>query len=116
VLVHPRDLDERPSDFCTACDPVDEQSETAKPIHVVDSTPLTLQHDTRLISAHVQEDVESFADRRRRLMAKPQKALRSSSWRVLVLVLFAFNVAVIGARQELVLGPRFAGQPAPTWL
>jgi predicted Zn finger-like uncharacterized protein len=52
--------------------------------------------------AALAEDEESFTARRRRLMVKRQRARRSSRWTALVLVLFAFNVALIGARSEVV--------------
>ena len=45
---------------------------------------------------------ESFIARRRRLQTKRQKSRRASRWTAIVLVLFAFNVAVIGARNEVV--------------
>lgn len=48
------------------------------------------------------EDMETFAARRRRLRSKRQKARRSSRWTAIVLVLLAFNVAIIGARSEVV--------------
>jgi predicted Zn finger-like uncharacterized protein len=49
-----------------------------------------------------QEDIESFAARRQRLKARRQKANRSSRWTAIILVLLAFNVALIGARNEVV--------------
>lgn len=55
------------------------------------------------------DDVETFAARRQRLKVKRQQARRSSRWTALVLVLFAFNVALIGARSEVV---RFFPQTA----
>jgi predicted Zn finger-like uncharacterized protein len=48
------------------------------------------------------EDVESYAVRRKRLQARRREARRSSRWTAVILVLFAFNVAVIGARNEVV--------------
>jgi hypothetical protein len=47
-------------------------------------------------------DSESFIARRRRLQSKRQKSRRTSRWTAVVLVLLAFNVAVIGARNEVV--------------
>jgi predicted Zn finger-like uncharacterized protein len=55
------------------------------------------------------EDIESFAARRDRLKTRRQHARRSSRWTALILVLFAFNVALIGARGEVV---RFLPQTA----
>jgi len=54
-------------------------------------------------------DSESFVARRRRLQTKRQKSRRASRWTAIVLVLFAVNVAVIGARNEVV---RFLPQTA----
>jgi predicted Zn finger-like uncharacterized protein len=48
------------------------------------------------------EDIETFAARRRRMQSKRQKSKRSSRWTAVILVLFAFNVALIGARHEVV--------------
>jgi predicted Zn finger-like uncharacterized protein len=48
------------------------------------------------------EETESFAARRRRLHDKRQKARQSSRWTAVVLGLLAFNVALIGARAEVV--------------
>jgi len=47
-------------------------------------------------------DSESFIARRRRLQTKREKSRRASRWTAIVLVLFAFNVALIGARSEVV--------------
>jgi predicted Zn finger-like uncharacterized protein len=52
--------------------------------------------------AKADDDSESFVARRRRLQAKRQKSRRSSRWTAIVLVLFAFNVALVGARNEVV--------------
>jgi predicted Zn finger-like uncharacterized protein len=48
------------------------------------------------------EDVESYAVRRQRLQARRKQSRRSSRWTAVILVLFAFNVAVVGARNEVV--------------
>ena len=48
------------------------------------------------------EDIESFAARRERLRARRQSKRRSSRWTAIVLVLVAFNVALVGARNEVV--------------
>ncbi len=48
------------------------------------------------------DDVETFAARRQRLKARRLKARKSSRWTALILVLFAFNVALVGARNEVV--------------
>jgi hypothetical protein len=55
------------------------------------------------------DEIENFAARRKRLQARRRQARRSSRWTALILVLFAFNVALIGARSEVV---RFFPQTA----
>jgi predicted Zn finger-like uncharacterized protein len=55
------------------------------------------------------DEAENFVARRKRLQAQRVKARRSSHWTALILVLFAFNVALIGARSEVV---RFFPQTA----
>jgi predicted Zn finger-like uncharacterized protein len=60
-------------------------------------------------SAADTDEIENFAARRKRMQAKRNKARRSSRWTALVLVLFAFNVALVGARSEVV---RFLPQTA----
>lgn len=47
-------------------------------------------------------DIESFAARRERLQARRRNRQRTSRWAALLLVLFAGNVALVGARQEVV--------------
>ena len=48
------------------------------------------------------EEVESFAARRQRLQARRKQTRRSSRWTAVILVLVAFNVALVGARNEVV--------------
>jgi predicted Zn finger-like uncharacterized protein len=48
------------------------------------------------------DDIESFAARRERMQARRKKSRRSSRWTAILLVLFSLNVAVIGARDEVV--------------
>jgi len=48
------------------------------------------------------EDVESYAARRQRMRARRKQSRRSSRWTAIVLVLFAVNVALVGARDEVV--------------
>jgi predicted Zn finger-like uncharacterized protein len=55
------------------------------------------------------EDIESFAARRERLRSKRDTKRRSSRWTALILLLLAFNVALIGARNDVV---RFLPQTA----
>ena len=48
------------------------------------------------------EDIESFAARRQRLQSRRKQKRRSSRWTAVLLLLFAVNVALIGARNEVV--------------
>ena len=48
------------------------------------------------------EEVESFAARRQRLQTRRKHTRRSSRWTAVILVLVAFNVALVGARNEVV--------------
>lgn len=48
------------------------------------------------------EEAESFAARRERLRTRRTRSYRSSRWTAVILLLFAFNVAVVGARNEVV--------------
>jgi len=48
------------------------------------------------------EDVENFAARRQRLQARRKKRRTASRWTAILLLLFAANVALIGARSEVV--------------
>jgi predicted Zn finger-like uncharacterized protein len=47
-------------------------------------------------------DAESFAARRQRMQIQRKQARRSSRWAAGILVLVAFNVALVGARNEVV--------------
>ncbi len=48
------------------------------------------------------DDIESYAARRERMKARRKQSRRSSRWTAIVLVLFSINVALIGARDEVV--------------
>src|SRR5262249_32094735 len=49
-----------------------------------------------------RDEVDNLGGRGRRLQGRRTRARRSSRWTALILVLFAFNVALIGARSEVV--------------
>jgi predicted Zn finger-like uncharacterized protein len=78
------------------------------PVTVADSPPLAPPLDHMPLpepTAAPEPDPaesESFIARRRRLQSKRQKSRRTSRWVAVILVLFAFNVAVIGGRGEVV--------------
>lgn len=62
-----------------------------------------------LAAGSESDEIENFTARRKRLQARRRQVRRSSRWTALILVLFAFNVALIGARSEVV---RFFPQTA----
>jgi predicted Zn finger-like uncharacterized protein len=53
-------------------------------------------------AAFDSEDDESFAARRQRLQGRRKRSRRSSRWTAVILVLVACNVALVGARNEVV--------------
>jgi hypothetical protein len=70
-----------------------------------DSPPLVPPlPQTRFIDnpAPEAEEVESFAARRDRMRSRRENKRRSSRWTAIILVLVAFNVALVGARNEVV--------------
>lgn len=84
-----------------------------EPVDIADAPSLVppIEHVPFAEPAPVEadEEIETFAARRKRLQARRKVARRSSRWTAIVLVLFAINVAVIGARNEVV---RFLPQTA----
>jgi predicted Zn finger-like uncharacterized protein len=88
----------------------EEPTHAAEPVAVEDAPSLVppLDHTDRPESdgAHETEtdsdDIESYAARRQRLQTRRKQARRSSRWTAVALVLFAMNVALIGARNEVV--------------
>ena len=80
------------------------------PVTVIDAPPIAPEEPSAAPEATAETDeIENFAVRRKRLQARRSKERRSSRWTALILVLFAFNVALIGARSEVV---RFFPQTA----
>jgi predicted Zn finger-like uncharacterized protein len=80
-------------------------AEETVPITDAPSLVPPIEHTPELDAPHAAadtEDVESFAARRKRLQTKRKTSRRSSRWTAVVLVLFAFNVALVGARNEVV--------------
>jgi predicted Zn finger-like uncharacterized protein len=95
-------------------DLVPHEETTTEPVAITDAPSLVppIEHAPLPIAANAEldsEDIETFAARRQRLQARRQQARRSSRWTALILVLFAFNVALIGSRSEVV---RFLPQTA----
>jgi len=87
------------------------------PVTVTDAPPIAPEEPSAAAKATTDTDeIENFAVRRKRLQGRRiklqgrrNKERRSSRWTAFILVLFAFNVALIGARSEVV---RFFPQTA----
>lgn len=79
------------------------QDHAPEPLAIADAPSLVppIEHE-RSPDAADSEDVDTFAVRRLRLKSRRQQARRSSRWTAIILVLFAFNVALVGARSEVV--------------
>lgn len=58
--------------------------------------------DDEAPAEHRDDELETFAARRRRMQVKRQKNKRSSRWTAVILVMLAFNIALLGARGEIV--------------
>jgi predicted Zn finger-like uncharacterized protein len=90
------------------------ENNAPEPVAITDAPSLVppIEHEPLPHAANAEldsEDIESFAARRQRLKARRQKARKSSRWTAVILVLFAFNVALVGSRNEVV---RFLPQTA----
>ena len=77
----------------------------AEPAQIADGPSLVppIEHEPLPdAEAAPDEEAESFAARRDRLRARRKKSRLSSRWTALALVLVAFNVALVGARHDVV--------------
>ena len=72
-----------------------------EPAIIVDTPSLVPPIEHELLEQDFEE-IESFAVRRQRLQARRKQTRRSSRWTAIILVLVAFNVTLIGARNEVV--------------
>ncbi len=88
-------------------------AEAAEPVNIADAPPLAPPHETPFHAdggndffsgppVNEPDDNADFAARRARLKNKRKKSSRNSRWIAIALVLFALNVAVLGARSEIV--------------
>jgi predicted Zn finger-like uncharacterized protein len=87
--------------------PLTEHSALEIPATIADAPSLVppLEHVALPGNAEAEidsEDIESFAARRQRLQARRKEKRRSSRWTAIILLLLAFNVAVVGARNDVV--------------
>jgi predicted Zn finger-like uncharacterized protein len=94
-----------------ATDVAAQSEDTAQaPVTITDAPPIVpAEPSAESEVATDTDEIENFAARRKRLHARRKKERRSSRWIALILVLFAFNVALVGARSEVV---RFFPQTA----
>jgi hypothetical protein len=87
-----------------------EEAAISAPAVVADAPSLVPTTEPSAAAPELEPDeIENFAARRKRLQAPRKQSRRSSRWPPLILVLFAFNVALVGARSEVV---RFFPQTA----
>ena len=83
------------------------QGDEPEPVAIADAPPLVppIEHGPLLEPADVEpnaEEAESFDVRRLQLLARRKQSRRSSRWTAVILVLIAFNAALLGARSEVV--------------
>jgi predicted Zn finger-like uncharacterized protein len=94
----------------TQSDPAPADTQLPEPVAIADAPSLVpSEPPPDAVAGSETDEIENFAARRRRLQARRKEARRSSRWTALILVLFAFNVALVGARNEVV---RFLPQTA----
>lgn len=78
-----------------------------EPVHdapsiVPPAAPSPMRRPTAASTALDVDDVEDFVARRERMKSKRTKRRRASKWTAIVLVLLGFNIALVGARNEVV--------------
>jgi hypothetical protein len=87
--------------------PAETQASEPEPAMITDAPSLVppVGHEPLPIAGEAafdSEESESFDVRRHLLQARRVKSRRSSRWTAVILVLVAFNVAVVGARNDMV--------------
>ena len=101
------------SEAASVAAPAPEDAPHPEPVTIADAPsvvpPIEPPAGPLSTSRSESDEADNFVARRKRLQARRVKARRSSHWTALILVLFAFNVALIGARSEVV---RFFPQTA----
>ena len=88
-------------------EPALDELASEEPVAIIDAPSLVppLEHAAQLDVTDTEfdtDDIESFAARRRRLQVRRKEKRRSSRWTAMVLLLLSVNVAVLGARNEVV--------------
>ena len=87
--------------------PAEVQASEPEPVTIADAPSLVpqIEHARLPESAEAAsefEEAESFDARRLQMQVRRKKSRRSSRWTAIILVLVAFNVALVGARNEVV--------------
>jgi len=87
--------------------PAEVQASEPEPVTITDAPSLVppIEHAPLPEAADAAfefEEAESFDARRLQMQARRRKSRRSSRWTAVILVLVAFNVALVGARNEVV--------------
>ena len=90
-----------------AMEPAEAQAPESEPATIADAPSLVpaIEHEPLPDAANAElnsEDAENFDARRQRLHGRRKRPLRSSRWTAVILVLVAFNVALVGARKDVV--------------
>jgi hypothetical protein len=87
--------------------PAPAEAHSPEPVTIADAPSLVppIEQESVPEAAEAEpdsEEAESFAARRQRLQARRKHTRRSSRWTAVILVLVAFNVALVGARNDVV--------------
>jgi len=88
-------------------EPAPAETPATEPAMIADAPSLVppIEHEPLPDAANAEpdsEDAESFDARRQRLQGRRKQSLRSSRWTAIILVLVACNVALLGARKDVV--------------
>jgi predicted Zn finger-like uncharacterized protein len=88
-------------------EPAPAETPATEPAMIADAPSLVppIEHEPLPDAANAEpdcEDAESFDARRQRLQGRRKQSLRSSRWTAVILVLVACNVALLGARKDVV--------------
>jgi predicted Zn finger-like uncharacterized protein len=88
-------------------EPAPAEPPATEPALIADAPSLVppIEHEPLPDAANAEpdsEDAESFDARRQRLQGRRKRSVRSSRWTAIILVLVACNVALLGARKDVV--------------
>lgn len=85
-----------------AASPTEDHAFRDAPLPTQDAPPIVPPMAEPPVVDTAPDDVESFAARRTRMHVRRKEKRKSSKWTAIILVLFGFNVALVGARNEVV--------------